>query len=271
MTASVMVVAEIEIVRAAAHAIAIAVVNRNTEATSRRRKLVAKVTASSNARIASRANKALKAVAAKRAVVVNINSVSNNSLSALTQLPLQRLLLLLLKAQLQQRLEQLKVATLSALASAAKEANVVSAADAVAVVVVVADAVVVATMATPVMAKRKAAMAQTVGRQTAHMQTMLRPRLASRARVVMISAAAHRAGPSRSLALKRHANRLRVIQRLANTRASRPRLLLLSPVNPRVRQVATNTRCGARPRRAAAAHGVARAVRVAKSKRASFV
>ncbi|HEY5758846.1 MAG TPA: hypothetical protein VIU34_23625, partial [Steroidobacter sp.] len=234
-------------------------------------------TVSSNARIASRANKVLKAVAASRPVVVNISSVSN-SLSALTQLPLQRLPLLLLKAQLQQRLERLKAATLNVLASAAKEANVVNAADAVAVVVVVADAVVVATTETAVMARRKAAMTQAVGRQTAHMQTMLRPRLASRARVMVISAAAHRAGLSRSLAPKRHANRLResrlpvskrrVSTHLANIRASRPRLLLRSPVNPRVKQVATNTRCGVRPHRAAAAHGVARAARAAKSKRA---
>jgi hypothetical protein len=146
------------------------------------------------------------------------------------------------------------------------------------VVVVVADAVAVATMETAVMARRKAAMAQAVGRRTAHMQTMLRPRLASRARVVVMSAAAHRAGPNRSLAQKRHANRLRVNRlhvnkprvstHLANIRASRPRLLRRSPVNPRVRQVATNTRCGARPRRAAVARGVARAARVAKSKRA---
>lgn len=264
-------------VRVAARVIvAIAVASRNNVRTGLRRKLAA--TAVSSARIASLANKVLKVVATKL-VVDNISSVSN-SLSARPQLPLQ----LRLKVQLRQRLERLKVVTLSARASVAIEANAVSAAVVVVVAVVVGVAVAAVTMATAAVRAAKTRVKAAVPAPAdpapmAALQIKLRPHLASRAQVVVISAAAHRAGPSLSPAPKRRvnkllANMLHVSMLLVNIPASRPRLPRRSLVSPTLRRrparaAPTNSRCGVRHHRAAAARGVARA-RVATSNRISF-
>jgi hypothetical protein len=152
------------------------------------------------------------------------------------------------------------------------------------VAVVVVAAVVAATMET-LAAVRETAKANpraAVDRQTARLETTLRPHLANRVRVAVTSAATRRAGLSRSLVPKRPAPRhlapkrlmnMRLVNtRLASIRASRPRLPRRSRVNLKLRDrphraVARSSPCGVRRPRAVAAPGADRA-RVAKSNRA---
>jgi hypothetical protein len=154
----------------------------------------------------------------------------------------------------------------------------------VVVAVVVGVAVAAVTMATAAAraakTRLKAAVSAAANRaQVAALQTRLRPHLASRVRVVAISTAARRAGPSRSPAPKRRVNRHLANMRpvsthLVSIRASRPRLPLPSLVSLTLRHrlvrraAVTSSPYGAQHRRAAAARGVARA-RVATSNRIS--
>jgi hypothetical protein len=124
-------------------------------------------------------------------------------------------------------------------------------------------------------AAAKVAVLAAVAHQKPLLPIALRQHLASRAAAAML-VTTRRADLNRCLAPKHRANRPRVSTHLANIRASRPRLPLRSHVSRTLRHrpraviaAATSSRCGVRPRRAAAVRGVARA-RVATSNRVYF-